>query len=287
MLLSLVVSFTTSWMGLAATEPPPEIRLPESSRDDDEGEVDEDTPPRRSGAPRRDGPDETKSDARARRPPPPPPAAPPADTAASVPVIDQRTPTTNLENAWSYSRSEAPRPAYVNDSTRALLQINPIGYYQGVTPGGDNPPPFAAESFGVTPAILTWTGFQRVSGGGSEVFVQLSTNVQYELATTPDRVVVKLAHTTVNVKNNQRRLDTRFFITPVEFVDVRPTSVGTDLVIELRRPAQPTITQTPAPGGYTMFVIGFGNDAAAAPTSGTTPPETQSIPAPPSPPKSK
>ncbi|MEE9382216.1 MAG: AMIN domain-containing protein [Nannocystaceae bacterium] len=176
--------------------------------------------------------------------------------------------TSNLQNAWSYSRGAAPRPRYVDDRARTLLQINPIGFYQGVTPTGDHPPPFPASNFGVMPSVLTWTGFKRGGGNTSQVFVQLSAAVVYELETSTDKVIVRLPNTTVNVKNNRRRLDTRFFITPVKHVDIRPTGLGTDVVITLRRPALPAVHSETVAGGYTMLVLSFGNEAAESAVSG-------------------
>ncbi|TPV97173.1 MAG: hypothetical protein B7733_01150 [Myxococcales bacterium FL481] len=216
----------------------------------------------------------------------PPPAGPArAPTPAPVPVIDQRTPSSNLDRAWSFSRTEAPRPAYVEESPKTLLQINPIGYYQGVAPGSDNLPPLLSNGGESAATVLTWTGFRPQSKGSSEVFVQLSSPVAYRLDQTAQSIVITLPGTTVNVANNQRRLDTRFFNTPVDGVEV--ASAGPDTVIRLglRRAATPVVSQRAAPGGYTMLILAFGRAETTQASSGATQRPTAATQAPKAPPQ--
>ena len=96
------------------------------------------------------------------------------------------------------------------------------------------------------------------------MFLQLSAPAQYEVMKNERGIVVRLLNTSVNVKNNRRRLDTRYFITPVKHVDVRQDGLSTRVVVTLRREAEMKVEQKAAAGGYSMLVLEFGNDAAAA-----------------------
>ncbi len=65
---------------------------------------------------------------------------------------------------------------------------------------------------------LTWVGFQQFQEV-SRVFVRTTEPVRYRVDTSlPNRVVLLLENTRVPVFNNTRHLDTRFFDSPVLFI---------------------------------------------------------------------
>jgi hypothetical protein len=145
---------------------------------------------------------------------PPPPTggkleAPPAD-----PLVYEQG-EDNLTNNWAYSRRASSGPNYVGgDEDDAFFTVNPIGYYQGVSVGGGNLPPYAPKEIGGQSSVLTWTGFER-SESSSRVFFQLSASVEPEISVEGLRVFVKFPRTSVTTRNNQRGLITKFFKTPV------------------------------------------------------------------------
>ena len=81
-------------------------------------------------------------------------------------------------------------------------------------------PPFPAAKMGTKPALLTWTGFERTAGG-SRVFFEVSAAVTTQLTTKDNVLTLRLVNTQVNVKNNARDLDLRYFKTPVRSVKVK------------------------------------------------------------------
>lgn len=210
------------------------------------------------------------------QPPPPPPsgatAPPPPDSGGISPsggsstpsqdpiILDQRTPTQDLGKAWGYSSArDSPRPNYTRteEDSAYVLQINPIGYYQGVTPTGVNLPPFPPQVIGTGAAVLTWTGF-KTSGAGSQVFLQLSAPVDHQISEEGLRLRIELPNTTVNVKNNRRALDTSYFRnTPVTRVKVERSGANTVVWVWMREEIKATTSLSPASNGYQMLTLTF------------------------------
>lgn len=207
-------------------------------------------------------------------PPPPPPStgdrpasAPPAPTGAgrieAEPadplVIDQRTPDTDLTRQWTFSRGDGGGPNYVRSADEdPFFSINPVGYYQGVSLGGGNLPPFAPKEIGGDSAVLTWTGFER-GEASSRVFFQLSAAVEPVITSEGLRVLVKLPRTSVKIRNNRRKLITKFFKTPVN--EVKLSRAGKDLLVavELRWAAEPSWRFEPGANGYQVLVLEFAD----------------------------
>lgn len=188
-------------------------------------------------------------------------AAAGSSTPSQDPItLDQRTPTEDLGKAWGYSSSrDSPRPNYTRteDDSAYILQINPIGYYQGVTPAGVNMPPFPPQVVGTGAAVLTWTGF-KTSGAGSQVFLQLSAPVDHQISEEGLRLRIELPNTTVNVKNNRRALDTSYFRnTPVTKVKVERSGANTVVWVWMREEIRATTTLSPAANGYQMLTLTF------------------------------
>jgi hypothetical protein len=205
---------------------------------------------------------------------PPPPTSGRIDTTPADPlVIDQRTPDTDLQTNWGYSRGGVQGPNYISQAdTDPFFSVNPIGYYQGVTLGGGNLPPFAPTEVGGTSAVLTWTGFERTDTS-SRVFFQLSAAVEPEISVESGRVFIKLPRTSVKIRNNRRKLITKFFKTPVNEVKVSRTGKDVLVVLELRWEATPTWRFEAGTNGYTVLVLEFPDtqDQMQAGPSGESP----------------
>ncbi len=230
-------------------------------------------------------------------PPPPPPSGDPPTEANSRPggntappppssnaegerleaagdplVIDQRTPETDLTGAWQYSRRPDTAPNYVQSSEEdRFFTVNPIGYYQGVSVESGNLPPYAPKEIGGQSAVLTWTGFER-GENLSRVFLQLSAAVEPAVVISDERIVIELPRTAVQVKNNRRKLITRYFKTPVDEIDIRRKGKSVSVVLELRWPALPTWELQPAPNGYQLLVFEFADEPSKAPAPPPAPP---------------
>ncbi len=167
-----------------------------------------------------------------------------------------------MTKSWHYSSGKPIEPLYVRGRSQRdkATDPNPIGFYSGVRPGNDTPPPIAAKTFGSSPAVLTWMGFERTATG-SRVFFQLNAEVEHRLEQKGLTIMVRLPNTTVNVKNNRRPLDLRFFNTPVRLVTLR--HVGSDAVatISLKREAAPSrVSLVPGASGYKLLVLEFPRD---------------------------
>lgn len=202
-----------------------------------------------------------------RRPPRPPPRQPNARSSAPAPAPEpvETGPARDLSKAWSYSTEDAPEPAFVKTERETELTVNPIGFYQGVSVTGDNLPPHVAKELGVMPAVLTWSGFERTANS-SRVFFQLSAAVAYELTAQGMLVSITLPNTSSSVRNNIRRLDTRYFRTPVTTVTMKRR--GADMVVSLmlRREAAPEVTMVDGEHGYKVLILEFPDtDAETAP----------------------
>jgi hypothetical protein len=132
--------------------------------------------------------------------------------------------------------------------------------YDGVVPGptGKNPLPALPK----TGAYLVWTGFQ-MTDGGSRVFLQTTQAVQFEV--DPGRtgkggkstLAVKLEGCRIFMANNRRRIDTRYFATPVANVSARQKGHDVEVRIALREAANATPHTEPGPEGTQFVVLDF------------------------------
>jgi len=221
-------------------------------------------------------------------PPPPPPSS--GDRPASAPppssspdrepadplVIDQRTPDTDLTGLWTYSRGQTAGPNYVRSGDEdPFFAVNPVGYYQGVSVGGGNLPPFAPKEIGGSSAVLTWTGFERHQAS-SRVFFQLSAAVDPAISVEPTRVLVKLPRTSVKIRNNRRKLITKFFNTPIDEVKINRSGKDVLVVLELRWAAEPSWRFEAGANGYQVLVVEFPDAQTAAEPAGPPSPAPSS-----------
>lgn len=163
----------------------------------------------------------------------------------------------DLTGTWGYSRgSGGQSPRYVRAREDVETAPNPDGYYSGVSIDGNHVPPFPARSMGTKPALMTWTGFERV-GEGSRVFFELSSDVATEVDVKGAVITVRMRNTKINVRNNARSLDLRYFRTPVRSVKVSRKGKDAVATIVLKRNATPTVSWIAGKANYRLFVVDF------------------------------
>jgi hypothetical protein len=152
---------------------------------------------------------------------------------------------------------------------------HPRGSYMGVKPGGDESPATRAKA-GSTPPAITWPGFQMRPDGSSRVFVQITTQVDVSAALVDGKVIVDFGNVAIAGSNNRRPLVTKFFNTPVTSVEVKRANKRTTLVLTMRAPIEPRVSQEQASSGFHFVYVDFppGSyrpnepQAAAAPPPG-------------------
>jgi hypothetical protein len=132
--------------------------------------------------------------------------------------------------------------------------------YDGVVPGpnGRNPLPAVPK----TGQHLLWTGFQ-MTATGSRVFLQTSQPVQFDLDEgRPNKsgksiLAVRLEGCRIFMANNRRRIDTRFFATPVSGVSAKQKGHNVEVRIALREVASAVPHSEPGPDGTQFVVLDF------------------------------
>ncbi|MEM6995284.1 MAG: AMIN domain-containing protein, partial [Myxococcota bacterium] len=207
-------------------------------------------------------------------PPPPPSGSATAPSSEEPPAPE--LPPQDLSGTWGYSKRRPRTPRYVRkDDPTVFSAPNPIGFYSGVSVAGNHVPPRPPDRFDSKPATLTWAGFERAQEG-SRVFFQLNAAAQYSVEQNGLLIVIKLRNTKVNVRNNTRALDLRYFKTPVRTVKVRRRGRDTTARIVLKREASPQIEIVDGKEGYKLLVVQFAD--AMAVTERTDPTQKRQAP---------
>jgi hypothetical protein len=132
--------------------------------------------------------------------------------------------------------------------------------YDGVVPGAaaKNPLPRIPKA-GVH---LVWTGFQ-MTPTGSRVFLQTTQTVQFSLDEgRPSKkgksiLSVRLPGCRIFMNNNRRRIDTRYFATPVSGVSARQKGRDVEVRITLREVASAVPHSEAGPDGTQFVVLDF------------------------------
>lgn len=204
---------------------------------------------------------------------PPPPTAPPTGepSEANPAAEEPEPPPQDLSHTWGYSRTQPLQPRYVKTDDPSYAAPNPVGFYSGVSVQGNHVPPFPAKHVGAPPAVMTWTGFERAPEG-SRVFFELSAEAAHEVKTEGLVLKVRMRNTKVNVRNNMRHLDLRYFETPVRTVKVSRKGRDTVATIVLKRDAVPTVQIIDGKAGYKLLVVQFSDVAPADLDDVGTPP---------------
>jgi len=109
--------------------------------------------------------------------------------------------------------------------------------------------------------MLTWAGFERAHEG-SRVFLELNAEADYSVDSSGLAIVIRLRNTKVNVRNNLRALDLRYFKTPVRSVKVRRRGRDTVARIVLKHAAEPSISIVDGKEGYKLLVVQFSDEMA-------------------------
>jgi hypothetical protein len=132
--------------------------------------------------------------------------------------------------------------------------------YDGVVPGptGKNPLPTPPKSG----PHLVWTGFQ-MTATGSRVFLQTTQPVQFDLnegaakKSGKSTLGVLLRGCRIFMVNNRRKIDTRYFATPIAGVSARQRGRDVEVHIALRELAEAVPHSEPGPDGSQFVVLDF------------------------------
>jgi hypothetical protein len=132
--------------------------------------------------------------------------------------------------------------------------------YDGVVPGpvGKNPLPAAPKGG----PYLVWTGFQ-MTATGSRVFLQTTQPVQFDLnegaakKSSRSTLAVLLRGCRIHMANNRRKIDTRFFATPVSGVSARQRGRDVEIRVVMRERAEAVPHSETGPDGTQFVVLDF------------------------------
>jgi hypothetical protein len=137
--------------------------------------------------------------------------------------------------------------------------------YDGVVPGPDGKNPLPAAPGG---PHLVWTGFQ-LTASGSRVFLQTTEQVSFDVQegkpskSGKSTLIVRLRGCRIHMANNRRKIDTRYFPTPVSGVKARQKGHDVEIRIALREPASATPRPEVGPDGTQFLVMDFPPGKAA------------------------
>lgn len=135
--------------------------------------------------------------------------------------------------------------------------MHPIGFYSGVSSQGNNKPPARVATRPQSPGVLvTWTGFERTKQG-TQVFIQLSGEASYEVASTGKTITVRIQNAKASTRNHLRPLDLRFFPTPVQTVHLKHDGSDTVATVALKQEVEPQVEVIAGSDGYRLLVLRF------------------------------
>jgi hypothetical protein len=181
----------------------------------------------------------------------------------------------DLSQLWTFSQSRNYAKGSGGDPTSALASGRGSQLEQGFatqTSGrpiayhGPKVPNFVAQvpeselastiatPQSTQPALLTWLGFQQVDQT-SNVFLQFNDAVSYSIQESQHALTVHLPKTRVNVKNNQRHLDLRYFSGPIRDVSVKQHRKGVSITIRLKKPSGHQVSLRKAENGQPTLVV--------------------------------
>lgn len=130
--------------------------------------------------------------------------------------------------------------------------------YDGVVPGGESKNPLPSAPQGG--AYLVWTGFQ-MTAKGSEVFLQTTQAVDVEKVekakSSKSALVLRLHGCRIHMANNRRKIDTRYFATPVSSVSAKQKGRDVEVHIALREPTTVDPHNQAGPDGTQFVVLDF------------------------------
>ena len=133
--------------------------------------------------------------------------------------------------------------------------------YDGVVPNSTakNPLPSAPDGG----SYLVWTGFQ-MTATGSQVFLQTTRQVELDRGKwSKSAMTILLRGCRIHMANNRRKIDTRFFATPVSSVAAKQKGRDVEIRIALREPASADPRNQAGPDGTQFVVLDFPPGKAA------------------------
>lgn len=113
--------------------------------------------------------------------------------------------------------------------------------------------------------------------------MQVTGNVQTQVTQSEGRVEVLLQGTRTHLRNTRRYLETRYFNTPVLRARIERRGEDLALVMHMRAPVSPQVTQRQGANGYQFIFVDFPSgayieDPAPAPRAAEPPPEPRDEP---------
>jgi hypothetical protein len=158
-------------------------------------------------------------------------------------------------------------PAVNQPLDGAPARARPAAGYAGVPgPEGRNPLPHPRSD----PPRLVWTGF-KMAGDRSELFLQTTRPITFDVSEAAaghaPRLSVLLRNCRIHLKNNARRIDTRFFASPVQEVSARQRRKDVELAVTLEATATPIARTEAGPDGTSFLVLSFPPGKAQAPAA--------------------
>jgi hypothetical protein len=169
-------------------------------------------------------------------------------------------------SAWSLTLAVVPALA---QTVAVPSQIDrnagdvPAQKYDGVVPSptAKNPLPSVPPGGGT---YLVWTGFQ-MTNTGSQVFLQTTAPVVPEPGKSSKSVLaVVLRGCRIHMANNRRKIDTRFFATPVASVSAKQKGRDVEVRIGVREPVSAEPRTQAGPEGSQFVVFDFPPGKAAS-----------------------
>ncbi len=152
------------------------------------------------------------------------PVEEPARFAAAVPHASWQPPGVGKEAIGQ--ETVEPTRTVPADPEQPVLEAAPPKQVPGA----------AAEDFDPGPRVMKYIGFQQMAEV-SRVFVRLDGKARYRVIEGGNKLVLELLSTSINVKNNERPLDTSYFDSPVTRVQAVRDGDITRVEVALREDA--------------------------------------------------
>ncbi len=155
------------------------------------------------------------------------------------------------------------------ESKQATIPKNTTPHYEGVTPGSGNNLPKVEELKTKPGTWVTWPGFRMLSNGASQIFLQTTGSVKYDLVEQKMKLILKMKDASVHLSNNRNPLVTTHFNTPVRRTYLkRKKRAGVELIVEFKQPCTYQISQRFDADEYHYLFIDFA--AGAYPVEDST-----------------
>jgi hypothetical protein len=136
-------------------------------------------------------------------------------------------------------------------------QFKLIQSYNGTTPGTGNSLPKVEELKEMDGSWITWPGFTMKSDGGSRIFLQTNTPLEYSQKNKKKKITITFKKTKIFLSNNQNPLITQHFNTPLGRAYLKKHRKDAQLVLLLKQDTEVQIQQVAIEDGYNYVFIDF------------------------------